>query len=319
MKFSSLVSDNNCLYRYRIPVEQNILALEEDRLYFSTPSNFNDPYDNLIFINSDKIVGEVYGNLIGGMDAYLEKLRLKDPAIANWMIKNWKDEKQRNLMIENHIDTVYACIDAIRKGIRNNPKVICFSSCYDSMLMWSHYAQNHQGFVLVYDKKALQEADRYNRTDELVRNHIQLHQVKYVVRQKDMTESALAYIRGNMLENMGDVQADNAEIMQKDIRDVLTEKSMEWSYENEWRIIPRITEIGKESELHYIKCQPKAVILGSHCAPETIERLSAVCHKKNIPLYRIFLSETSPEFRLKVNDDGNIESTRTKHQVLYMG
>ena len=40
----------NCLFRYRklndADREKNIDALKNNRLYFSTPVNFNDPYDN---------------------------------------------------------------------------------------------------------------------------------------------------------------------------------------------------------------------------------------------------------------------------------
>lgn len=32
-------------------------------------------------------------------------------------------------------------------------RVVCLSEVYDSMLMWSHYAQNHTGFCIEYDFK----------------------------------------------------------------------------------------------------------------------------------------------------------------------
>lgn len=35
----------NTLVRYRAATDKNIDALKNDRLYYSTPNNFNDPYD----------------------------------------------------------------------------------------------------------------------------------------------------------------------------------------------------------------------------------------------------------------------------------
>ena len=41
--------DYNTLVRYRTISENNLNALKEDRLYYSTPANFNDPYDTLLY------------------------------------------------------------------------------------------------------------------------------------------------------------------------------------------------------------------------------------------------------------------------------
>ena len=39
------------------------------------------------------------------------------------------------------------CLNKIKDAVR----VVCLSEVYDSMLMWSHYAQNHTGFCIEYD------------------------------------------------------------------------------------------------------------------------------------------------------------------------
>ena len=59
--------------RYRSCNEDSLKALEQNRLYFSKPSAFNDPYDNLVFADSSKIVGEIIGSLNAGMDDYIKK------------------------------------------------------------------------------------------------------------------------------------------------------------------------------------------------------------------------------------------------------
>ncbi len=39
----------------------------------------------------------------------------------------------------------------VRAGARASIGVICFSSNYDNILMWSHYANNHKGICIEFD------------------------------------------------------------------------------------------------------------------------------------------------------------------------
>lgn len=47
------MSFDDYLFRYRVPSGNTIEAFNEDRLYFSTPENFNDPYDSLFYIDKE--------------------------------------------------------------------------------------------------------------------------------------------------------------------------------------------------------------------------------------------------------------------------
>lgn len=318
MTFKKLADNTDCLFRYRAVNDDNIKALEENRLYFSTPINFNDPYDNLIFANSERIIQEVYSSLVNGMEDYIGKLCEQKPDKGAILQLIWSDENKRMQAIDEHLDRVFACLDAIRLSIRKNTKILCFSEVYDSMLMWSHYADNHKGFVLVYDKKDLSEAKSYTKKDELTFNKTKLEKVRYVDKQKDMTQAALSYIRFNMLPNMGDIELGNGKIPVRDLREILLEKAKDWSYEKEWRIIARIPSIEIESALHYISCKPRAIIIGSQCRNENVDNICNICREMDIAIYRIFLSETSPAFKLEVGDKGDIEVAHTEHKVFYI-
>lgn len=50
---------DGCLFRYRSILDNNIDALEKGRLFFSTPSKFNDPYDTLIYANREEILNSL--------------------------------------------------------------------------------------------------------------------------------------------------------------------------------------------------------------------------------------------------------------------
>lgn len=293
---------------HRSVSDNNIKALSDNRLYFSKPKNFNDPYDALLFANSEKIVKEILGNISMGMDDYIKKLSDKGHESARFMELLWNNKDSHDKLMERHFYLIYDCMDAIRKMIKNNPRIICFSERYDSLLMWAHYADNHKGYVLVYDKESIITANKFSCNGAVVNQKTKLKKVNYVTKQVDMTENVIEYIRNNMLDNMGDIETYDAAISPHKIRQVLTEKAMDWKYEAEWRLIPRITKMDEESKLGYIEIRPKAVILGSQTFVEDVEQIKKICDVKNIPIYRMFLSETSPEFRLKVDDDGGLQS-----------
>ena len=73
---SSFFSDT--LVRFRAISFNNLETLKNDRLYYSTPNNFNDPYDTLIYANYLQILQDVSHNIENGMDSYLEQLKNKD-------------------------------------------------------------------------------------------------------------------------------------------------------------------------------------------------------------------------------------------------
>lgn len=118
-----------------------------------------------------------------------------------------------------------------------------------------------------------------------------------------------------MFDTMGDVPQVDSSLACAKIRQVITEKSKDWAYEKEWRLIPRIPKIETESPLSYIECKPMAVIIGSQCFGKNREKLVKICERIDVPVYGIFLKENDPKWRLELNDDGNLEVER--HEYFY--
>lgn len=116
------------LYRYRKFDEylENNLSGE---IYFSFPSEFNDPFDSAIEI--DYIT---YGlNYLKNVNRReLESLLEKEPQLKQ--------------LLENHYWDTY-------KNFKNNVRIACFTTSQKNTLMWSHYAENHSGYCIEYDTK----------------------------------------------------------------------------------------------------------------------------------------------------------------------
>ena len=314
-KFSKLVDKQDCLFRYRAYNDETLSALMKNRLYFSRPSFFNDPYDNLIYVNSEMVVREIIGNILTGMDSYLESRKSFENLAFKIVEFMWHRDELKDCLLKERIKQLYAALDTVRMKIKENTKVICFAEEYDSMLMWSHYADYHKGFCLVYRKMDIENAKRYNNAEKEINNKMVLSKVNYVEQQLDMTNDVLEYIRNNMFENMGDVPQGDSSIGSKNIRQVITEKSKDWAYEKEWRLIPRVPKIEIESPLAYIERKPTAVIIGSQCFREKREKLINLCESIGVPVYGIFLKENDPSCRLALNDDGNLELE--SHEYFY--
>ena len=315
-KYSKIIKNKDCLFRYRKADEKSIAALREDKLFFSKPEYFNDPYDNLIFANSIQIIGEILGNICLEMDKYLGSRKNQIRGI-DVMEAIWNNKESKRITIDEHSNRIFSAIETVRINLKKNTKIICFSENNNSMLMWSHYADYHKGFLLVYEKTSIENAEKYNQKGEKIITKTKLVPVEYVDNQTDMTKPVLEYIRHNMLENMGDVETKDATIPPSVIRTVISEKSKEWSYEKEWRLIPRVPKIEVESELCYIKCKPLAVVVGSQCRGVEREEIISICKTKNIPIYGMFLDDSKAEFKLSINDNGCLDFATPNYVFLY--
>ena len=76
----------NSVFRYRSYNDNSINAFIDDRLYFSKPSYFNDPFDAVIYVNDDKLLASVFRDIDEGMVSYLNS-KISDPSV-------WKQRLQ---------------------------------------------------------------------------------------------------------------------------------------------------------------------------------------------------------------------------------
>lgn len=194
--------------------------LVENTLKFSKPSEYNDPFDcheSLINLKStDKIVHETLMSSETGV------------------ILTRKD--RRKIIREISLGTNTA---SILTKEREKFKISCFAEKNDSVLMWGHYADKHQGMCIgfefppIYDKKFM------------------ICPVKYI-------EKIIPF--------------DGSSDATRTILYWLTTKSMTWKYEKEIRAILK-TENKSSFELVTINPQTvKEVIFGCRVSESRIEK-----------------------------------------------
>jgi hypothetical protein len=121
------------LYKYRPFNNYTESIFSENSLWFSKPSAFNDPFDCQIFDATVYTPEEVETYLLERAGADLEMARFiagKYRSTPDYFLKMLEEVKQQ--MIGS-------------KGI------LSLSEFPDNILMWSHYAESHSGFVLGFD------------------------------------------------------------------------------------------------------------------------------------------------------------------------
>lgn len=111
------------LYKYKALKEYTNSIIANNELYFNSPANFNDPYDCNIPIDNTS------SDAIDSRD------------LASSFEEFNKAELRNN---PDYVPTV------IKEHINANG-ICCFSKLYDSILMWSHYADYHKGICLKFD------------------------------------------------------------------------------------------------------------------------------------------------------------------------
>lgn len=118
------------------PERKSIAEIEGRFAYFSSPLRFNDPQDSLL--------GPEFAGGRGDID------RL---AVHGWGNILHLARKKGCLMTEldsNDPEVQAEIRERERRENRTNSRVCCFSWDWSSPLLWTFYAQDHQGFCLGY-------------------------------------------------------------------------------------------------------------------------------------------------------------------------
>lgn len=194
------------LYRFEPDCKHRIKSIKEEKLWMSKPSSFNDPFDCRPTINYDDDPFNVnHTSDLAALKAVYERYDAKNSLLID-------DEIQAAIMAwcnkESSNDRV---IQLIQNKIQNFGMKCFFRSGFDNPVMWAHYAENHKGFCVEYE---------WNPQLTIGRDKIFLM-------------SPVTYTSGISAVDLMQV------LIKPDLalKQLLTCKASEWSYEQETRLI----------------------------------------------------------------------------------
>jgi hypothetical protein len=138
------------VYKFRnFSSEKHIRWIQNNEIFFASPASFNDPFDCAINIRYDLLdEGEK-------LQKYRSQLRAEYPQWSKKEIlkeaKNWmrKGLLTKEKQIEAN-ERIFNSLTSNKLGILSLTKV------KSPILLWSHYANYHQGYSIGYDKVALE-------------------------------------------------------------------------------------------------------------------------------------------------------------------
>lgn len=242
---------------------------------FTSPLLFNDPFDCSVYIRT------TYKDYIN----YLKSTQ------------NYNDTKQHLIQFSNKKVTSAAVKEEIRKSInefkrvkdkenyisslgrkaweittKKNIRILSLAKNFNNLLMWSHYAKNHAGFVIGISSDYFNSGDFANVNQDI----FGLKKVKYDDRITVLNPWTHR---------------------EPDLRSTLPffTKSKCWEYEEEFRFVG----YAKHNDNNFIiKKIPnefiKSIILGAMLKKENKERIVTFCNQ-NLPMVPIYQAQLKKE------------------------
>ncbi len=277
------------IYKYRKCNAYSVENLATDTVWLGSASSYNDPYDSAITISFQRLLSSNIKSNFAKMP-YLDGLRkfLSDDEFNAAMASDDPMENFLRMILEKdktkppaklpdmlrvfresieHVNKPF--LESMRKVIQDEMVLCSFSTVPDSIIMWGHYAQNHEGFCIEYDLDTVDANDARRRM---------LYPVIYSNKLFDATmyfEAAFSDIT-----KFNNTFATLAALY----------KSPEWLYEKEWRLL---FPGGIYKPSNYPMPQPRSVFLGSRMSNADRKRVRAICGAKNIECHQMRLSAQS--------------------------
>ena len=256
-------------FKYRRLDEYTLKSLEQNELWLTEIHKLNDPFECSMLLDHDACLRLTYKSDefrtnfkkkhgFGISDAEMEKIiNSDDPDDTYRKFCASKGLVPTRTAAEQK-DLVMARWEEIRNDTNKNIRVCCFSERKDSILMWSHYANQHQGVCVEYD---------FSEANE----------IRYLIQPAYYSNEVF------QLGTMDDLTSTN-HLMSS------LYKAKDWAYEAEWRLtgVPKNGIVPEK----VMAPRPKAIYLGSRFnqndAKDTTN-LREIAKSRDIPVYEMTL------------------------------
>jgi hypothetical protein len=245
------------VYKYRTWTNSHHKKiLSENQLYLASPKDFNDPLDcrignNYGLLDTDEKIKE-YAEIVTerhkvavikmGLDPQKEKQRIIQELKTDMKSVQREDDEYIFKMQDKHFG------------------VLSLSERFDSILMWSHYADFHKGFCVGFNEEKMRQSNLFGKGGPITYK----------------TEFPKIDPRNNRGKNKSFIQTHT--------------KAEDWAYEMEYRLtrlfFPKVPELN-DRIVTFEDNLISEIILGLKMPREQKEEIIEIANQKNITLYEI--------------------------------
>lgn len=124
------------IYKYTNINDNLVDTLVNNRLYFNSPKNFNDPFDCNFILETDCTAEEKTDYIVSNMTSQ----GFSSPDIDDAVNKALNNPGSWDQLINQSKDRFLS-----------NIGVCCFSKTNENPLLWAHYSDKHKGICLIFD------------------------------------------------------------------------------------------------------------------------------------------------------------------------
>jgi hypothetical protein len=245
-------------------------TLTHNELFISSPKDFNDPFDCKIPINFVSL------DTPEKRAAYVDLMTKTHFAQLNNAGRDIPKEMER-LERELNNDIWAVQRDRESKWFQFHDErfgVLSLSIRWDSILMWSHYANNHQGFCIGYHEEKLRTGNEFG-----------FGRSQYV-----------NYIRKDEMPFIDPMEVDH-------LKRIFIEsgtKAYDWKYEKEYRLHKTFFDGAPTPTERKIWVNDDCiaeVVIGLRINPKHREKIVRICKKKGIKVFQV--EQVPFRFKLK--------------------
>lgn len=243
------------LYKYRACNSLVLNMLQNNQVYFSSPLDFNDPFD----CSAQEFMHAKFREDMARVEASLN-LGVPIASLANNQIQNFRERiNQDARLIQTERD-----IQSATEELRNQLGILSLSARNDSILMWSHYADMHRGFCIGYS------VNNFGLPPNGIRDVI-------YTRDRNLGFAFALIANPNVTEDMFEEEFWRVHVLTKWI---------DWQYEEEWRIIGHA-----RSASPYPDSALDRIIFGMRMSTEDRDRVRNVLAGKDVDYFEAVRSE----------------------------
>lgn len=292
------MSSNIRLFKY-VSSETAFEILSKGTLRFSSPLEFNDPFD----VSIKALFGyDVISERMRAFDELKTLLLLPEFPEGNncdlylllkathAKLKNCSSEQRQKFLLlpnkdvwnEEELIQSYQNTLQLIKSTYEDTGIFCASSNHENYLLWAHYANKHKGVVLEFSPNL--EKDSVLRLAT---------KVNYSERRPFVYYSHSDYYQKALFKTTSDV-------LNTYYKEIFYTKSLEWRYEDEVRVsFPGLLSAGqKYDDIGYHNDELKGVYFGCKSDVEFNKRLLNLALLRNPHANLFQMSEDQYQYKL---------------------
>jgi len=244
------------LYKYFRPYQRqnDNWKVAEDLLKhllirFTPPTEFDDPFDCLPQIEGlenpeffRRLFKESAANF--KESRHFDKLPLAEKIFQEGRLSEL-EERKVHLDILNSEKWEIAYLDSLRKRAHSQVGILCLTERPDDILMWSHYAEHHTGFVVGFD------TEKTNFFKHQIHEPGEIGELRKVNYSNKRPVAQVPYTE----------ESPDA--------DIFFTKNEDWQYQEEWRIVRFLKDADSQPKpgIHLFSIPPNCIqeiIFGSN-------------------------------------------------------